>query len=55
MAQPMRKKKRLWSNIRADGKREEKFKETVTVMPGGTPEYLAGWERTFGKTKPEGG
>ena len=48
MTQPIRKKKRLWTNVLANGRREEKFRETVTVLPGGTEEYRDGWERIWG-------
>ena len=44
MTQPIRKKKRLWTNVLANGRREEKFRETVTVLPGGTEEYRRGYD-----------
>ena len=57
MSQPIRRRKRLWTNISAptpahpNGVKTEKYRDTVTVMPGGTEEYRDGWERTFGKAK----
>jgi hypothetical protein len=44
MTQPIRKKKRLWTNVLANGRREERFRETVTVLPGGTEEYRRGYD-----------
>jgi hypothetical protein len=44
MTQPIRKRKRLWTNVKADGRREERYKETVTVLPGGTEEYRRGYD-----------
>ena len=58
MAQPIRKRKRLWTNVSAptpqhpNGRRETKYKETVTILPEPTQAYRDGYDRIFGKREP---
>ena len=44
MSQPIRKRKRVDTMVYANGTREEKWKETVTVQPLATEEYRNGYD-----------
>ena len=48
MSQEIRRRKRLWTDVKADGRKETRYKETVTMLPEPTQEFRDGWERIWG-------